>query len=46
MKNEKILETEKISDEELNEIVGGYDGGGDDKKFFKCFVRRKNEFKQ
>ena len=34
MKDEKILQEEILSDDELEKVVGGYNGGSDDRKFF------------
>ena len=41
MKNEKILANEKISEEALDKVVGGYEGGGDDKKFLNALFGGK-----
>jgi len=41
MKDEKILENEKLSDEDLEKVVGGYEGGVDDKKFLNALFGGK-----
>jgi len=41
MKDEKILASEQLTDEDLEKVVGGYEGGEDDEKFLNALFGGK-----